>query len=178
MAAAEGQGIPEQEPEIFPLVDPQGQVIGSAAREECHGNPALLHPVVHCIVRDRQGRWLLQLRSVKKDIQPGKWDTSVGGHIRYGETPQEALEREVGEEIGLVVRAADCRFLHQYTHANSRESELVYTYTCTRDGPFTPQESEVDAVRFWTVAEIQARLPEGIFTPNFAEEFALSLPTL
>lgn len=164
--------------ERFPLVDAQGQVIGSAARGECHSDPALLHPVVHCLIRNRQGRWLLQLRSIQKDIQPGKWDTSVGGHIQHGESVEEALEREVGEEIGLHIRAADCRFLHSYTHSNQRESELVYTYTCVSEGPFTPQASEVDELRFWTVEEIQARLGEGIFTPNFAEEFALALPSL
>ncbi len=164
--------------ERFSLVDPQGRVIGEATRAECHGNPELLHPVVHCIVLDGQGRWLLQRRSRQKDIQPGKWDTSVGGHVQAGESIEAALEREVGEEIGLQVRAADCRYLHQYTHRNARESELVYTYAIVSSGPFLPQASEVDELRFWTPAEIESRLPEGIFTPNFGEEFALSLPQL
>lgn len=164
--------------ERFPLMDEDGRVIGSAWRSECHGNPALLHAVVHCIVLDGQGRWLLQKRSAQKDIQPGKWDTSVGGHILHGETIEAALVREVGEEIGLRIAATDCRYLHQYTHRNERESEIVYTYAITSAGPFTPQPSEVDELRYWTVDEIRAGIAQGQFTPNFCEEFALSLPQL
>ena len=47
-----------------------------------------------------QGDVYLQKRPEWKDIQPGKWDTAVGGHIDYGETPEEALQREVHEAIG------------------------------------------------------------------------------
>ena len=45
----------------------------------------------------------LQKRPDWKDIQPGKWDTAVGGHMDYGETPEEALSREVREELGTKV---------------------------------------------------------------------------
>ena len=58
--------------EKLPLVDRDGRVVGSATRREVHGNPALLHPVVHCIVTNHRGDLLLQLRSRDKDIQPGK----------------------------------------------------------------------------------------------------------
>ena len=87
--------------EVFPLVDEQGQVIGSATRGECHSGSFLLHPVVHLHVFNSKGEVYLQKRPEWKDIQPGKWDTSVGGHIDYGETPEEALTREVREELGI-----------------------------------------------------------------------------
>ena len=70
--------------EIFPIVDESGIVIGSASRKDCHSGTFLLHPVVHLHVFDKRGRLFLQHRSLLKDIQPGKWDTSVGGHIDYG----------------------------------------------------------------------------------------------
>lgn len=157
--------------EMFPLVDSEGRVIGSAPREECHGNPELLHPVVHCVIVNARGELLLQLRSVKKDIQPGKWDTSVGGHVALGEKPEDALVREVCEEVGAEIDPKDCTFLHTYINSNRIESELVYTWLVEHEGPFTPQESEVDQLRFWSVGEISSRLEEGIFTPNFIDEF-------
>jgi isopentenyldiphosphate isomerase len=157
--------------EAFPLVDESGNVIGSALRSEVHGNPALLHPVVHCLVTDREGRLLLQLRSKAKDIQPGKWDTSVGGHVGLGESIETAVHREIGEEIGLDAASAPIRFLYRYVMRNDVESELVHTYACQSEGPFVRQESEVDELRFWTRAEIEAAIGTALFTPNFEDEY-------
>ena len=85
--------------EKFPLVDEEGRVIGSATRGECHNGSRLLHPVVHLHVFNSAGDIYLQKRPEWKDIQPGKWDTAVGGHMDYGETPEQALRREVSEEL-------------------------------------------------------------------------------
>ena len=91
----------DNQEEKFPIVDEAGNVIGSATRGECHSGSKLLHPVVHLHVFNSKGEIYLQRRPDWKDIQPGKWDTAVGGHIDYGETPEEALRREVREELGI-----------------------------------------------------------------------------
>ena len=77
----------DNEQERFPIVDEEGNVIGQATRGECHNGSRLLHAVVHLHVFNSQGELYLQKRPEWKDIQPGKWDTAVGGHIDYGETP-------------------------------------------------------------------------------------------
>ena len=87
--------------ELFPIVDDSGNVLGKATRGECHNGSRLLHPVVHLHVFNSRGEVYLQRRPEWKDIQPGKWDTAVGGHLDYGETPEEALRREVSEELGI-----------------------------------------------------------------------------
>ncbi|MBN2713231.1 MAG: NUDIX domain-containing protein [Planctomycetes bacterium] len=158
--------------ECFPLVDEEGAVIGTALRGEVHGNPALLHPVVHCVITNSAGDLLLQLRHREKKIQPGKWDTSVGGHVAAGEETECALEREVEEEVGLRVKAEECRFLYKYIMKNDIESELVHTYTVKNDGPFRRQESEIEELRFWSRGEIEAALGTGCFTPNFEDEWS------
>ncbi|MDE6810957.1 MAG: NUDIX domain-containing protein, partial [Muribaculaceae bacterium] len=90
--------------EIFPIVDEMGNVIGAASRAECHGGSKLLHPVVHLHLFDKNGNIYLQKRPEWKDIQPGKWDTAVGGHVDLGENILQAIEREVREEIGLDIK--------------------------------------------------------------------------
>jgi len=157
--------------EKLPLVGRDGRVVGSATRREVHGNPALLHPVVHCIVTNHRGDLLLQLRSRDKDIQPGKWDTSVGGHVAFGEAVHDALLRELREEIGLQPNPSLVRELYRYVWTNAVESELVHTFTCESEGPFARQVSEVDDLRFWTIREIERALGTGVFTPNFEVEF-------
>ena len=78
--------------ELFPIVDNDGNVIGEELRSVCHnGKSMLLHPVVHLHVLNSSGELFLQKRSMNKDIQPGKWDTSVGGHVDPGETVENAL---------------------------------------------------------------------------------------
>ena len=87
--------------ELFPVVDPSGVVVGSATRGECHGGSMLLHPVVHLHLFNSRGELYLQKRPEWKDIQPGRWDTAVGGHVDYGETVDEAMRRGVREALGV-----------------------------------------------------------------------------
>lgn len=54
-----------------------------------------------CYIRD-QGRVLLQLKAHGR-FGAGRWN-GPGGKIRDGESPAEAMVREVGEETGLTVR--------------------------------------------------------------------------
>ena len=87
--------------EWFPIVEPNGLVIGRSVRQYCHGGAKPLHPVIHVHIIDRYSRIYLQKRSMRKDIQPGKWDTAVGGHVSYGESLMEAVYREASEELGF-----------------------------------------------------------------------------
>lgn len=157
--------------EALTLVNEAGDTIGSAMRAVCHGNPLLLHAVVHCLLRNRQGAILLQRRGPHKDVQPGKWDTSVGGHVIAGESIEAALRRELSEEIGIEVGAAAPRFLYRYAHRNDYESEMVWTFLCESEGPFAVQNGEIDELRFWAPDEIEECLGSGAFTPNFEDEY-------
>ena len=155
--------------EIFPIVDEDGGVVGSATRGECHSGTKLLHPVVHLHVFNSQGDIYLQRRPAWKDIQPGKWDTAVGGHVDYGETPEEALRREVREELGMSDFTPE--FVDQYVFESKRERELVYVNRTTYDGEIRPSAEELDGGRFWTMREIREAMGKDILTPNFESEF-------
>ena len=157
--------------EWLPLVDPGGCTIGKARRSDVHGNPGLLHPVVHCLVVNSRAELLLQLRSLTKDVQPGRWDTSVGGHVGYGERIEDSLIREIHEELGIFPDTEQIRFLHKYVMTNPIESELVHTYVLEHEGPFVPEPLEIDELRFWSVSDIEAARGRSILTPNFEDEF-------
>ena len=87
--------------EFFDVYNPDGSWRGRFLRSECHGNPELIHKSVHVVVLDSTGtKILLQKRSHSKDIQPGKWDTAVGGHVAAGESVADAAIRELAEELG------------------------------------------------------------------------------
>ncbi|MBO5628795.1 MAG: Cof-type HAD-IIB family hydrolase [Aeriscardovia sp.] len=159
----------DNQQEIFPIVDESGKVTGSATRGECHSGSKLLHPVVHLHVFNSKGDIYLQRRPDWKDIQPGKWDTAVGGHIGYGETPEEALRREVREELDITDFIPE--FVDKYVFESNRERELVYVNKTTYDGEIRPSKEELDGGRFWTLQEIREAMGKDILTPNFESEF-------
>lgn len=154
--------------EIFPIVNTEGEVVGSATRKECHSGTFLLHPVVHLHIFNSAGELYLQKRVMTKKIQPGKWDTAVGGHVDYGERIEDALVRETREELG--VRDFTPEFLMRYEFRSQVEAELVYIYKCEYDGDFNLDPSEVDEGRFWSLDEIKKSIGKSLFTPNFESE--------
>jgi isopentenyldiphosphate isomerase len=155
--------------EVFDIVDRLGRVIGRATRAECHGNPALIHQAIHVAVFNRAGRLFLQKRSLSKDIQPGKWDISVGGHLRPGESPAEGAHRELEEELGVRVNRLEPAY--EYIWESPVETELIRTFFTLHEGPFRLQPDEISEGRFWSPAEIEAALPTGFATPQFAFEY-------
>ncbi|GHT78856.1 NTP pyrophosphohydrolase [Bacteroidia bacterium] len=155
--------------ELFPWIEPSGEVIGAVSRSECHNGSKKLHPVIHLHVFNSKGELLLQKRAENKDIQPGRWDTSVGGHIDYGEQVEEALFREANEELGLKTFVP--QFLRSYIFESEIEKERVYAYRTVYEGPFSFGKDEIDEIRFWSIPEIRENIGKAVFTSNFEDEF-------
>ena len=160
-----------QQVEYFPIVEPNGLVIGRSTREYCHGGAKPLHPVIHVHIIDRFSRIYLQKRSMKKDIQPGKWDTAVGGHVSYGESIVEAVYREAYEELRLM--EFNPIHIETYQFESPVEKEMVSIFAAVGSYELTPDLDEVDEGRWWPVEEIDANVGKGVFTPNFESEFQM-----
>lgn len=157
--------------EWFDIVDEKGKVLNKAPRSAVHGNPQLLHPVVHLQIFNNQGLLYLQKRAMSKEVQPGKWDTAVGGHIQSGEDVMIALKREAFEELGI--KSGVFQPLFRYVMRNNFESELVYSFQMLSNGPFNINPNEIIFGKFWRIADVENNLGKDIFTPNFEQEFAL-----
>ncbi len=159
--------------ELFPLVNKHGEVTGSATRDECHSGSMLLHPVVHLHLVTEQGCIYLQKRSKNKDIQPGKWDTAVGGHVDFGETIQEAIEREAREELGIDISVLSLNAVKPYIFQSDREQELINTFIAIvpQNININPDAEEIETGRFWQLSEVDKTIGKGILTPNFEQEY-------
>lgn len=159
--------------ECFDIVDGEGKVCGKAPRSICHSRPGLLHQVVHLHVINSEDQIFLQKRSLTKQIQPGKWDTAVGGHVQSGENIESALKREAEEELGL--NGFKALALARYLWESDIESELVYMFVTRTDQPLRLNRQEIDEGKFWKIKKIKAALAKNILTPNFEFEFAILL---
>ena len=63
-----------------------------------------MRQIAQVLLFDRYGRLLIYLRDNKPDIPfPDHWDF-FGGHLESGKTPDQALVREVEEELGVTLR--------------------------------------------------------------------------
>ena len=154
--------------EYFDVIDEFGNIIGKAIRKECHSNRSLAHRVVGVLVFNSRGELFLQKRSMNKDIQPGKWHTSASGHLDLGETFDQAVRREMKEELNINVPVK-----HIYDHwwRSKVETEYVRTYICTYDGTIHFDPNEIEDRRFWSKEEIEENLGTGIFTSGFEWQY-------
>lgn len=159
----------DNDEEILPRVDEEGNVIGKVTRGEAHCGTRILHPVVHLHLFNSKGELFLQLRPEWKPIQPNKWDTACGGHIEYGEDVKEALKREVFEELG--VTSYEPELIKKYVFEGKIDREYVYVFKAVYDGEVTPSATELAGGRFFTKQELSHRLGTDFFTPNFEGEY-------
>jgi isopentenyldiphosphate isomerase/intracellular septation protein A len=160
-----------EEEEWLPVVNDQGEIVGKAPRSACHRGEKLLHPVVHLHVLNAQRHVYLQKRPLNKLVQPGKWDTAVGGHISFGETLETALKREAWEEIGLQNFSA--KLVKTYRWDSEIESELVYVFVSYDFKSIHLHSEEVEEGKFWTLKQIDSSMGKELFTPNFEYEYEL-----
>lgn len=160
--------------EVFEVVNENDEIIGTATRKECHSNPKLIHRTAHVIVLNSNSKILLQKRSLNKDVQPGKWDTAVGGHFSVGESAIEAAKREMNEELGIPL-SQNIDFMFKMKIRNNIESENVSVFSTVYDGPFFIQKEEIDEIRFWNRDELKELLKTNEITQNCIEEFKFIL---
>ncbi|MDX1334078.1 MAG: NUDIX domain-containing protein, partial [Robiginitalea sp.] len=97
------------------------------------------------------GKVLLQQRADQKETFPGLWDVSVAGHVHAEETPLEAAQREIKEEIGLDLETGSLDFFgrskNEQAHPGGNiDREFHYVYLSELKVPLEdlrPQEGEV-----------------------------------
>ncbi|MBU0764549.1 MAG: NUDIX domain-containing protein [Bacteroidetes bacterium] len=157
--------------EWLPVLDAEGSVIGKATRQACHNGKKLLHPVVHVHILNKSRQLYLQKRPAFKQVQPGKWDTAVGGHVAFNETADAAVFRECNEELGI--KEIMPKLLMTYRWDTDLESEMIYMYITVYNEPIVANSEEVETGRFWSFKEIGDNLGKNMFTPNFEKEFRI-----
>jgi isopentenyldiphosphate isomerase/intracellular septation protein A len=160
-----------QAEEWVPIVNEQGKVRGKMPRSIAHKGSKILHPVVHMQVLNTDGELYLQKRPAHKLIQPGKWDTAVGGHMGVEESVEISLQREAYEEIGF--SQFNAQPIKPYVWESEIEKELVFGFVAITDKKLQADGVEVEEGRFWQLAEIEEHIGKDVFTPNFEYEYSL-----
>src|SRR5215470_1762635 len=153
--------------EIFDVVNERDEVIGRASRAEVHKR-GLMHRAVHVLVFNSRGQVFLQQRSLKKDRQPGLWDSSASGHLDSGEDYDACAVRELREEIGLALSAPPQR-LFKLAACSETDLEHVWVYRCNAEGAFELNPEEIQGGGWFAPGEVSRWMEER------PEEFAGAL---
>lgn len=91
--------------------------------------------VVGALIKDPAERVYVHRRSMTRKLLPGTWDI-VGGHVEPGETPQQALAREIEEETGWTLRAIES-VLAEWEWTTDGETRHELDYLVEVDGDLT-----------------------------------------
>ena len=154
--------------EWLPVVNEQGDIIGKASREECHRNPKLIYPVVRMHLINKSGQILLQKRSLKSDIEAGKWDAAVAGHIHYGEDIEKAVIRESQEEINFTPTFLD--LLEKRIFKAATSTALMFIFITQTEDKITANPKEVEEVRFFTYEQMTKLKKQGLTSLGLDQE--------
>ena len=90
--------------EYLDIVDENNNLLNiKKLRSKAH-RQGLWHRTVHIYIFNNNKEFLFHLSSKDKDLNPNKWDTRFGGHIKAGENIDKAVINELKEEVGLNIK--------------------------------------------------------------------------
>lgn len=124
--------------------------------------------VVHACIFDKKGRMLIQQRQSFKSDWANMWDISVGGCVQSGEISQQAVHREVLEELGLnidftnILPKLTINFVGGFD-----DIYLIILDNSIKTDELKLQYEEVQAAQWATLEEIEKMIKTGEFIPYY-----------
>jgi len=162
--------------EYWPILSETGNVIGYESREHVYfskktKNPLQknFHPVIRILLIS--GNKLFLRKNDFTDLYyPDKWDTLASGHLLYGETYQDCINRLLKKNYNIEEGRA--QYLLKYTYENNCECQQVFLhYMLVNDE--TLQNADTSNVKLWTLTQVLNELDSTIFTDKLKKEIIL-----
>ena len=142
--------------ELIDVVDENNRLTGQVEERWAAYNKGLWRRTVSCWIMNKNGEILLQKRTPNKVRNPNKW-AKTGGQVDSGETVQEAICREVKEELGIEIPIEETTILDVHK-SNDKNRRFAYNFLFVLNykiQDFTLQKEEVAEVKYFTIEELE-----------------------
>ncbi len=114
--------------ELLDLVDFNDQIIGTKLRSEVYAQNLNNFRVVNLFLSNDQNQLWIPRRTASKKLFPLSLDTSMGGHVSSGESYEEALKRELQEELRIELEQTNYKLIGQLNPHTHHTSAFMQVY--------------------------------------------------
>ena len=124
--------------EIVEILTEDGKKTGKRIDKSIAHKESLCHGISVIALINKDGKLLIQKRSLDKKTEPNKWDLSGAGHINIDETPEQAGVRELFEETGIKVKTEELKLIDTYLNKvkldnNTFINHFTYLFLVQKD---------------------------------------------
>lgn len=116
-------------------------------------------PAVICLVHDGVGENGQHVLLARQPSWPPDRFSVLAGFVEAGESLEDCVEREIGEEVGLAVR--DVRYLGNQPWPFPRSLMIGYTATADRNAPLLLADGEIEEARWISRDMIRRAIETG-----------------
>ena len=142
--------------ELVDIVDENNKLTGEVKPRWLAYEEGLWRRTVSCWIMNESGEILLQKRSANKKRNPNRW-AKTGGQIESGEGPEEAINREVKEELGISIPKEQIKVTNIYK-SNGKNKVFSYNFLFVVNyqiDDFILQKDEVAEIKYVTIEDIE-----------------------
>ena len=142
--------------ELVDIVDENNELTGQVEERWTAYNNGLWRRTVSCWLINEKGELLLQKRTANKLRNPNKW-SKTGGQVDCGEEVEDAIFREVKEELGIEIPKKQIKVIGVYKK-DGKNKRFAYNFIFIvnyKIDDYTLQKEEVADVKYVTIEEIE-----------------------
>ena len=161
--------------ELLDVLDEEGNPTGKVEDKDVIHDTGLWHKEVAVLIQNEKGEYLIQKRAETKKQGPNKWGLTAG-HVDAGETYENAIVREIKEEIGIDVKLEDLKplgiFKQKYESektTNNNYTKYYHYKTNRKIEEYTIQYEELSELKYITLTELKRILETKDSDYTFSE---------
>lgn len=142
--------------ELIDIVDENNELTGQVEERWTAYEKGLWRRTVSCWIMNEKGEVLLQKRTENKRRNPNKW-AKTGGQVDSGENAEDAIFREVKEELGIEIPKEQIKII-EIRKSDDKNKRFAYNFIFVvnyKKEEYILQKEEVSEVKYFTIEDME-----------------------